>query len=146
MDAYLKSLYIYIYIYIYTNKKKQGLSLLFSVEEQIMLSFLNYVQKQQPIKFSRTELQSLIISHRHFDSCLSKPLSKSVVMGAVTVQSGGGAAAFLIEREACTSAVAAGLHRPYIPLLTQVKGMFWEFLIPPNIAGTTEVSHLILTV
>ena len=34
MDAYLKSLYIYIY----TNKKKQGLSLLFSVEEQIMLS------------------------------------------------------------------------------------------------------------
>lgn len=65
--------------------------MLFSVEEQIKLSFLNYVQKQQPIKFLRTELQSLITSHRHFNSCLSKPHTKSVVMGAVTVQSSGGA-------------------------------------------------------
>lgn len=65
--------------------------MLFSVEEQIKLSFLNYVQKQQPIKFLRTELQSLITSHRHFNSCLCKPHTKSVVMGAVTVQSSGGA-------------------------------------------------------
>lgn len=123
--------------------------MLFSVEEQIMLSFLNYVQKQQPINFSRTELQSLITSHRHFNSCLSKPRSKSVVLGAVTVQSSGGAAAFLIERWGlhlcCSSRTAQALHSSAHPGQRDVLGVshttkhcwhHWSF--SPNINCMTN--------